>query len=82
MYRRMQPEKNWTQYPFFSVSVLANGFNDRSARMQPATASSQISFLQVFPVGDALGEPGAAGYCARAAEANIARSMQALGTPG
>jgi hypothetical protein len=26
--RVMQPAKNWAQYVFFSLSVLARGFND------------------------------------------------------
>jgi len=52
----MQPGKNWPQYLFFSASVLANGFNDRSARMQASTAASHISFLQASPAADAKTE--------------------------
>jgi hypothetical protein len=55
MYRLMQPEKNVAQYDFFSAAVPANGFNERSACMQPVTAESQISFLQASPA--VLGTP-------------------------
>ena len=63
MYRPMQPGKNWSQYPFFSLSVLAKGFNDRSARMQPATAELQISLLHASPVVVAPDEPGTPVAC-------------------
>jgi hypothetical protein len=51
--RVMQPEKNWAQYVFFSLSVLASGFKDWFVRMQAASAASHISFLQASPAGEA-----------------------------
>ena len=63
MYRFMQPGKNCAQYVRFSASVLARGFNDRSARKQPATAELHISFLQSSPVAFVLGAPGTPVVC-------------------
>jgi hypothetical protein len=61
MLRVMHPAKNWSQYVFFSLSVLASGLMDMFACMQAATAPSQISFLQLSPAGDAcVGAPDAA----------------------
>jgi hypothetical protein len=51
-----QPGKNWPQYLFFSASVLASGFNDRSVRMHASTAASHISFLHTSPSADARNE--------------------------
>jgi hypothetical protein len=49
----MQPAKNWSQYVFFSLSVLARGFMDWFVRMHAATAASHISFLHASPTGEA-----------------------------
>jgi len=74
MYRLMQPEKDWVQYPFFSAAVLARGFNERSACMQPATAESQISFLQASPIA----APETPVFCcALEVSASIASNAQA-----
>jgi len=41
--------------------VLAKGFNDKFALMQPTSAESQISFLQVSPAVVGLAEPATSG---------------------
>jgi hypothetical protein len=53
MLRIMHPAKNWSQYFFFSLWVLASGLTARFACMQAATAPLQISFLHSSPAGDA-----------------------------
>jgi hypothetical protein len=49
----LQPAKNWTQYPFFSASVLASGCNDRSVASNPPNAADihERSSLLVQIVG-------------------------------
>jgi hypothetical protein len=49
----MQPVKNWSQYVFFSLSVLASGFKFWFVRRHAATAASHISFLHASPAGEA-----------------------------
>jgi hypothetical protein len=59
-YCLMQPSKYVSQNDFFSVSVPARGFRERSVRIQAATAEAHNSFLHASPVGEA--EAGAAAY--------------------